>query len=347
MEQQPIEGDWATRLALSIATEVRRHRQRRKMSAQQLSDRCGELGLPIQRSVLANLESGRRTTINVAEVLVLAAALGVPPGELIFPVGNSPVVEILPGEKREPLAGINWLAGIDSFSGQTSAQATGSLLHARSHEELVGRLNQALAFREIADARMAEVAQYRQAAQDFADAEAQAAAAQSELNRLDDAADGDAERLSELQKELLALGNRLGDLAREAELYRRALSSAHRYHVNATSLEERLRAFRKGIRRVGGIPPLLPSSLSYIEPGAPTLEDIEVVSSRRIEESPGRPDGRRADEVLGSVVEELPSEVGSALEGLLSERFADLVADAVVQKLERGGAIAEGGSPES
>ena len=69
--------DWPARVAATVAREVRRYResQRPKMSAQQLADRTAELGAPIPRSVLANLESGRRETVSVAEILVLAAAL--------------------------------------------------------------------------------------------------------------------------------------------------------------------------------------------------------------------------------------------------------------------------------
>ena len=64
---------------------------------QQLADRTAELGMPIPRSVLANLESGRRDTVSVAEVLVLAAALDVAPIELICPVGFDKQTEMLPG----------------------------------------------------------------------------------------------------------------------------------------------------------------------------------------------------------------------------------------------------------
>ncbi|WP_075662273.1 helix-turn-helix domain-containing protein [Streptomyces acidiscabies] len=108
---QPPTPEWSTRLALSIAQEVRRHRQAQGLSAQQLSDRCTELGMPIQRSVLANLESGRRTTVTVAEVLVLATALNIPPGLLLFPVGYAEVVEFLPGRQVDTLDAVDWLSG--------------------------------------------------------------------------------------------------------------------------------------------------------------------------------------------------------------------------------------------
>jgi len=94
-----------------MAREIRRHRDRRKLSAQQLADRTAELGSPIPRSVLANLESGRRDAVTVAEVLVLAAALGVAPTELICPVGFDEQIELLPGRMADPLSGSRWVSG--------------------------------------------------------------------------------------------------------------------------------------------------------------------------------------------------------------------------------------------
>jgi transcriptional regulator with XRE-family HTH domain len=108
---QPPAPDWSTRLAWSVAHEVRRHRQGQGLSAQQLADRCAELGMPIQRSVLANLESGRRTTVTVAEILVLAAALDIPPALLLFPVGHAESVEVLPGKQQESLEAVEWFSG--------------------------------------------------------------------------------------------------------------------------------------------------------------------------------------------------------------------------------------------
>jgi hypothetical protein len=102
---------WQGRLTAVIAREVRRHRDRRRLSAQQLADRTAEFGMAIPRNVLANLESGRRDTITVAEVLVLAGVLGVSPMELICPVGYDEEIEILPGREMDPLKASRWLDG--------------------------------------------------------------------------------------------------------------------------------------------------------------------------------------------------------------------------------------------
>lgn len=112
--------DWEQRLTHAIAGEIRRYRLRQGMSTQQLADRCAELGLPIKRSVLANLETKRRGVLTVAEMFVLAAALGVPPILLALPLGREEKIEILPGMVVGTWDAAYWWDGqavIKQFSG--------------------------------------------------------------------------------------------------------------------------------------------------------------------------------------------------------------------------------------
>jgi transcriptional regulator with XRE-family HTH domain len=102
---------WQERATRVIAGEVRRWRNARKLSAQQLADECKRLGFPIARSVLANLENERRETISVAELQVLAQALDVPPVLLLFPLGRAETVEALPGRDVDPWDAIEWFIG--------------------------------------------------------------------------------------------------------------------------------------------------------------------------------------------------------------------------------------------
>lgn len=111
MTQNLDTSTWPARLALGIAKEVRRYRKVRGMSAQQLADRCAEIGMPIQRSVLANLESGRRAAVGVAELLVIARALHIPAIALICPFGFEEQMEFLPGVYEDPLDVANWICG--------------------------------------------------------------------------------------------------------------------------------------------------------------------------------------------------------------------------------------------
>ena len=81
------------------------------MSAQQLADRTRELGLHVIRSVIANLENGRRDNISVAELVILARALDVPPVLLLYPVGCEDTVEVSPGEQLPPWDALQWFTG--------------------------------------------------------------------------------------------------------------------------------------------------------------------------------------------------------------------------------------------
>lgn len=153
--------EWSERVAVLVAEQVRRYRQARGLSAQQLADECAGLGLPIKRSVLANFESGRRTTITLAELLVLARALGVPPILLVFPLGRETTTEVLPEVERPTWAVAKWFAGEAAFptaasSGkhdylagehadvQTYFDTAGALMRHREHDRLVENLRWAL-----------------------------------------------------------------------------------------------------------------------------------------------------------------------------------------------------------
>ena len=158
------DDDWSARVARLIAREVRRYREDRqpKMSMQQLADRTAELGMPIPRSVLANLESGRRETVSAAEVLVLAAALDVAPIELVCPVGFDKQTEMLPGRMMDPLAAMRWFTGelkLDVTEPVSTLREPGpgeqsSTYLLEYHDELIGRLRtqEAEARRAVADA---------------------------------------------------------------------------------------------------------------------------------------------------------------------------------------------------
>lgn len=114
MEHEP---DWSARLTKMIGTRVAFYRARatsgtgRKLTAQGLADRCTELGLPTDRPAIAKLEVGLRKTLTIAELLVLAKALDVPPFALLFPVGYVADVPVLPGREAGPRAAADWFIG--------------------------------------------------------------------------------------------------------------------------------------------------------------------------------------------------------------------------------------------
>lgn len=113
----PEKDSWSARFTRSVAEQIHRHRKARGWSAQKLSDACTKLGMEFPRSTLADLESGRRAHISVAELIVIAHALNVPPLQLIFPVGCSAESEVLPGQPQPAFQSAQWFTGEGPFPG--------------------------------------------------------------------------------------------------------------------------------------------------------------------------------------------------------------------------------------
>ncbi len=106
------ERPWAVRMADEIGAGVHYHRDQRGMSAQDLAERCKDLGMPsITRTVITKLENKRRESVSTAELQVLAKALDVPAVLLLFPLGHAETVEVLPGLEADPWAAIEWFTG--------------------------------------------------------------------------------------------------------------------------------------------------------------------------------------------------------------------------------------------
>src|ERR1700729_3027160 len=82
------------------------------MSAQQLADRCAELGLDtLTRQVISRMEHGRREAVSTAELAVLAAALDTAPVLLLYPLGITEGAGPRRGRTAEPLQAVRWWAG--------------------------------------------------------------------------------------------------------------------------------------------------------------------------------------------------------------------------------------------
>lgn len=88
--------EWVDQVMATVAAEVRRRRKELGWSAQDLADKCEEIGHPIPRNVIANMESGRRSNLPLVDVIVLAEALNTPPICLVYPVGYVDDVQRLP-----------------------------------------------------------------------------------------------------------------------------------------------------------------------------------------------------------------------------------------------------------
>jgi transcriptional regulator with XRE-family HTH domain len=88
--QTPDEGDrreiW-TSPDRSVRARVAELRKQRGWTAQELADRCKAVGASeLNRSVIANIESGRRKYVTVDEAAVLAYVLNVAPLHLLVPI---------------------------------------------------------------------------------------------------------------------------------------------------------------------------------------------------------------------------------------------------------------------
>jgi transcriptional regulator with XRE-family HTH domain len=94
--------EWTDRIRANVAGEVRRRRKELGWSAQELAERCEQLGHPIPRNVIANMESGRRANLPLVDVMVLAGALNTYPVCLIFPVGYVEKTQELPLQDLVP-----------------------------------------------------------------------------------------------------------------------------------------------------------------------------------------------------------------------------------------------------
>jgi transcriptional regulator with XRE-family HTH domain len=68
------------------------------------------MGFLIPRTTIANIESGRRESVSVQEIAVLAAALDIPPTLLVFDPASDDV-ELLPGRSESGIMASEWWSG--------------------------------------------------------------------------------------------------------------------------------------------------------------------------------------------------------------------------------------------
>lgn len=100
-----------------FAFAVKQRRKALRLTAAELSRRTADLGYPISRGAIAKIESEVRSgKIDVAEVLVLARALDVPPALLLFPAfATDGPEELLPGYFARGEDAVRWMAGEISY----------------------------------------------------------------------------------------------------------------------------------------------------------------------------------------------------------------------------------------
>jgi transcriptional regulator with XRE-family HTH domain len=115
--------EWSVNWTRLIGENVRSIRKAHKLSTQGLSDICSErVGYAVPRNTIVNLETGRKESLSVQELVAIALALDTPPVMLLYPLDRD--VEIAPGEPRNPLHAIEWFAG--KWGAATASEITDS-----------------------------------------------------------------------------------------------------------------------------------------------------------------------------------------------------------------------------
>ena len=104
-----VPKDWGEEQALRIAQAIRRLRGNR--SAQWVANRTTELGYTVSRSVIADLENGRRRYVTTGELAILAAALDTAPVALLYPPPYDEEIEMRPGETVTKLTAAQIFSG--------------------------------------------------------------------------------------------------------------------------------------------------------------------------------------------------------------------------------------------
>jgi transcriptional regulator with XRE-family HTH domain len=87
---------WSSSWTAGIGERLRSARRAAGLTTQQVADRTAALGYPMARASIANLETRPREKIYLQDVTVLAAALGVSPIEVLYPLEVSTVPTATP-----------------------------------------------------------------------------------------------------------------------------------------------------------------------------------------------------------------------------------------------------------
>lgn len=105
-------NQWPTAFTARIAQGMREARKAAGLTMGDVAQGCAERGLTeITEHSVKNLESGRKASITIADFVVLADVLGIPPVALLFPLGTSATVEVLPGREVSTWEALAWFTG--------------------------------------------------------------------------------------------------------------------------------------------------------------------------------------------------------------------------------------------
>ncbi len=108
-----MSDSWPDEITARIAGAIRDLRGNR--SGQWLSDRTADLGHRVSRSTISEIETGRRKSITVADLIILAAALSTAPVALIYPGPYDRTIDLTPSEQATELDAVEWFSGLQNI----------------------------------------------------------------------------------------------------------------------------------------------------------------------------------------------------------------------------------------
>lgn len=108
----PVAKKWELDLAERFGRAVSARRKALGMTAMDVATETASLGYPITRQAVAKIENNNRAgKVDVAELIVLAAALHISPLQLLYPDLVDGPVEVLPGKEVTSLRAADWFTG--------------------------------------------------------------------------------------------------------------------------------------------------------------------------------------------------------------------------------------------
>ncbi|MBY6709054.1 helix-turn-helix transcriptional regulator [Rhodococcus sp. BP-241] len=202
--------EWSQQIVDRVGKEVRRARTAAlpPLSGQALSERTAELGHPISRAVISDLETGRRRGLDVADLIVLAAALQIAPVQLLFPDLPRGPVNVLPGRPHESHDAMRWFAGESGlFSPSDGWQTkTGEPARVWTREALAPEIDRVTVTRKWLRAITSMRGAQSQIRRALASKETP-----EQISTLEDLYDDACDRADALRKQMAELGMEVGD----------------------------------------------------------------------------------------------------------------------------------------
>lgn len=133
-----------------IASRVKELRGAARLSGADMAAAMHEQGIGWNRTTVAKLETGRRESVTVQELLALAVALNVPPVWLLADPTSPHPVHIADGVDLDPWSAIMWMVGAQALTdppGSTWPSASGPLAWAWQAVAIARQMDEAAWFR--------------------------------------------------------------------------------------------------------------------------------------------------------------------------------------------------------